>query len=119
MNKEQYIDFVDGLFKRDGFDRSLDATMHAAIGVASEAGELLDAIKKSWVYKKDLDYENIIEELGDIEFYLQALRSQLCIRRKEVIEANYNKLMKRYPSGQYSDEAAQARADKFDFEKGN
>lgn len=119
MKKEQYIDFVESLFKAENFDNSLDAAMHAAIGVASEAGELLDAIKKSWVYKKDLDYEHIIEELGDIEFYLQALRYQLCIRRKEVIEANVNKLMERYPSGQYSDEQAQARADKYDFEKGN
>lgn len=119
MKKEQYIDFVESLFKAENFDNSLDAAMHAATGIASEAGELLDAVKASWAYKKDLDYENIIEELGDIEFYLQALRSQLCIRRKEVIEANVNKLMERYPSGQYSDEQAQARADKYDFEKGN
>lgn len=119
MNKEQYTDFVDGLFKTEGFDNSLDATMHADIGVASEAGELLDAIKKSRARKKDLDYENIIEELGDIESYLQAIRPQLCIRRKEVIEANCNKLMERYPSGKYSDEADQARADKYNFEKGN
>ncbi|HEY0731439.1 MAG TPA: MazG nucleotide pyrophosphohydrolase domain-containing protein [Chitinophagaceae bacterium] len=119
MKKEQYIDFVDSLFKIEGFDNSLDASMHAAIGVASEAGGLLDAIKKSWVYKKDLDYEHIIEELGDIEFYLQAIRSQLCIRRKEVIEANVNKLMERYSPGKYYDEQAQVRADKPDFEKGN
>lgn len=119
MRKEKYLNFVDSLFKTKGFDSTLDATMHAAVGIASEAGELLDAVKKSWAYRKDLDYENVIEELGDIEFYLQALRSQLCIRRKETLESNYNKLMERYPSGQYSDEAAQARADKYDFENGN
>lgn len=37
-----------------------------ATGVSGEAGELLDAVKKSVVYKKPLDRENVVEELGDL-----------------------------------------------------
>lgn len=85
--------------------------MHMAIGVSGESGELLDAIKKRVIYRKDLDMENIVEELGDLEFFMEGLRQGLGITREETIEANIAKLGKRYCDG-YSDEAAQARADK-------
>ena len=85
--------------------------MHMAIGVSGESGELLDAIKKRVIYRKDLDMENIVEELGDLEFFMEGLRQGLGITREETIEANMAKLGKRYSDG-YSDEAAQARADK-------
>lgn len=38
----------------DGADAHL---MHMAIGVSGEAGELLDAIKKKVIYRKDLDVD--------------------------------------------------------------
>lgn len=86
--------------------------VHMAIGVSGEAGELLDAIKKHTIYQKPLDRENVIEELGDIEFYLRGLRDSLGITRDETLEANIVKLQKRYHGGSYSNEQAQNRADK-------
>lgn len=86
--------------------------LHMAVGVSGESGELLDAIKKSVIYNKDLDLENVKEELGDIEFYLEGLRQGLGISREETLEANIAKLSKRYKQFQYSDKAAQQRADK-------
>ncbi len=86
--------------------------MHMAIGVSGEAGELLDAIKKRVIYRKSLDRLNVIEELGDLEFYLEGLRQSLQITREETIEHNLVKLQKRYSGVKYSDAAAQARADK-------
>lgn len=88
-----------------------DGLMHCAVGIAGEAGELLDAIKKTWVYGKSLDRANVIEELGDIEFYAEALRTLLDIDRDEVIAANVAKLERRYPT-RYTDELALARLDK-------
>lgn len=82
------------------------------MGISGEAGELLDAIKKGVIYRKPLDRENIIEELGDIEFYLEGLRQQLHISREETLLANINKLSKRYEKLSYSNDAAQTRADK-------
>jgi NTP pyrophosphatase (non-canonical NTP hydrolase) len=104
-----YIDFVLQRFtkKADGED----GLMHAAIGIAGEAGELLDAVKKKWVYGKDLDRENVIEELGDIKFYATALMHLLGITEEEVEAYNRAKLEKRYPTG-YTDELAIARLDK-------
>ena len=88
-----------------------DGLMHCAVGISGEAGELLDAIKKQWVYGKPLDRENAIEELGDIEFYAQALRTILGVTREEIIAANVDKLTKRYPV-EYTDALAIARMDK-------
>ena len=86
--------------------------IHMAIGISGEAGELLDAIKKRAVYRKDLDRENVIEELGDLEFYLEGLRQGLGLTREECLEANIRKLSKRYENLKYSDQQAQNRADK-------
>ena len=81
-------------------------------GVSGEAGELLDAIKKHTIYGKPLDVENVIEELGDLEFYMERIRQVTGITREQTIEANIAKLGKRYSSGKYSNQQAQARADK-------
>lgn len=86
--------------------------LHMAVGVVGEAGELIDAVKKYVIYDKSLDRANVVEELGDIEFYLQGLRKELGITREETLAGNVAKLAKRYASGKYSDQQAQGRADK-------
>jgi NTP pyrophosphatase (non-canonical NTP hydrolase) len=86
--------------------------MHAVVGVSGEAGELLDAVKKFTIYGKTLDMANMIEELGDLEFYLRRVRQIIGVSHSEVLIANMQKLGERYSSGSYSDEQAIARADK-------
>jgi len=87
-------------------------SIHMIMGVSGEVGELLDAIKKSVIYRKPLDVDNVIEELGDIEFYLEGLRQGLNITREETLQHNIEKLGKRYSGHQYSNEQAKNRADK-------
>lgn len=93
----------------DGYDAHI---LHMAVGISGESGELLDAIKKATIYRKPLDHANVIEELGDLEFYMEGLRQRLGISREETLEANFNKLSVRYGKGTYSDQQAQDRADK-------
>jgi len=88
--------------------------LHMAVGISGEAGELLDAVKKAAIYCKPIDRENVIEELGDLEFYMEGLRQGLGITREVTLAANIAKLSIRYSKGSYSNEAAQARADKED-----
>lgn len=85
--------------------------MHMALGVEGEAGELGDAIKKHVIYNQLLDMDNVEEEMGDIEWFLEALRQFTGITREQCIVANIKKLAKRYEKG-YSNRAAQERADK-------
>ena len=98
-------DIVDELTPMQAF------ALHMAIGVSGEAGELLDTIKKFAIYQKPLDLENVVEELGDIEFYLQGIRQAFCIDREYVLQKNIEKLRKRYGKT-YTNAAAIARADK-------
>ena len=93
-------------------DPSKVDAMHAAIGIAGEAGELLDGVKKHVIYNKPLDRENITEELGDLEFYMEQLRQNIGVTREETLAANMAKLAVRYNGMRYSDQAAQDRVDK-------
>ena len=86
--------------------------LHMAVGISGESGELLDAVKKGAIYQKPFDRENIIEELGDLEFYMEGLRQGFGITREETLVANIRKLGKRYNNFVYSNNAAQQRADK-------
>lgn len=93
----------------DGNDAHI---LHMAVGISGEAGELLDAIKRKVIYRKELDLVNVLEELGDLEFYLEGIRQGVGITREQCLEANIAKLGKRYEGLTYSDQAAQDRADK-------
>ena len=86
--------------------------LHMAVGISGEAGELLDAIKKHVVYNKPLDLENAIEELGDLEFYMEGLRQAIKTTRETIIAGNQAKLSKRYNKLTYTDQDAQERKDK-------
>ena len=116
MENANYSEFVMALAK-PGEDILKEMSpqqmhlLHCAVGISGETGELLDAIKKAAVYQKPIDLENVVEELGDLEFYMEGLRSKLGITREQTIEANIKKLEKRYKGG-YSNKAAQERADK-------
>jgi NTP pyrophosphatase (non-canonical NTP hydrolase) len=86
--------------------------LHMAVGISGESGELLDAIKKAVIYRKPVDLKNVIEELGDMEFYMEGLRQGYGITREQTLEANIAKLGERYKGFHYSDKAAKERADK-------
>lgn len=86
--------------------------LHMAVGVAGEGGELLDAIKKVAIYQREIDVENVIEELGDLCFYMQGIMNAFGLTWVQVLDHNQQKLAKRYNGLTYSNEAAQARADK-------
>jgi NTP pyrophosphatase (non-canonical NTP hydrolase) len=105
----RYDEFVRKLFKPANDFWML---AHAVMGVTGEAGELCDAIKKHIIYGKELDRTNVVEELGDLRFYMQAVQNIYGISEQEVLQHNACKLMVRYEGLEYSDAAAQARADK-------
>lgn len=114
----EYSRFVNALKKPPGsisFDRQQTDLLHMVLGIAGEAGELVDAIKKHTVYGQPLDRPNVLEELGDLEFYLEGMRQALGISRSLVLSANRKKLSKRYSRGEYSDRQAKDRADKTDL----
>lgn len=109
LTEEQFRAFVDYLFsaKREGNDGFL----HAAVGLSGESGEVLDHMKKMWVYDKPMDREKVLEEMGDTLHYFMQLCIKMDVEFADLFQNNYDKLRKRYPNG-FSKEAAIARADK-------
>ena len=89
-----------------GFD-----LMHAAYGLAGEAGEFADCIKKNQVYDKPLDRDNAVEELGDLLWFIALACNALDVSMADIAKANIDKLRKRYPE-KYTDHHAAARLDK-------
>jgi len=79
--------------------------MHCALGVCGEAGELGDAIKKWAIYCKELDLKNIKEELGDLEFFMERIRTLTGITREDTLNHNMEKLAKRYEGFKYDEQA--------------
>lgn len=91
--------------------------IHAIMGICGEAGELLDTVKKSTIYRKPLDLENIKEEIGDCLFYLEQLCQATGFTMEQCRDANIAKLSKRYPNFEYTNQKAQERLDKVEENK--
>lgn len=85
---------------------------HMASAASFETGELGDAVKKHVIYNHDLDVQNVIEEIGDILFYLTGIAAGLNFTLEDCIEANVAKLKKRYPDGNFTKEHSLKRLDK-------
>ena len=76
----------------------------AAVGMSAEAGEFTEVIKKIIFQGKPVNEENLFHlkrELGDIMWYVAQACIGLNISLDEVIEMNVEKLMTRYPGGQF------------------
>jgi NTP pyrophosphatase (non-canonical NTP hydrolase) len=78
------------------------------MGAVTEAAELMDALKKSKIYGRPLDRVNLVEEMGDLTWYLAILADELGVSFEEIWEKNINKLRQRYPE-KYSDQQAEER----------
>lgn len=76
----------------------LNNQLHMAIGVSTEANELLDAYKKWFAYGKELDKINVSEEIFDCFWYLINLCRMLGIDPEKGMETNIAKLKTRYPN---------------------
>lgn len=85
---------------------------HAIIGVITEAGELMDEIKEVKIYGRSLDRQHLIEETGDLMWYLALLADELGVSFEEIWEKNINKLRIRYPEKFSEDRGMNKDSDK-------
>lgn len=87
--------------------------LHAAMGLATEAGELVDQLKKAFFYGKPVDEINLIEELGDLRWYENIMMDELKVTAEEVQAINNKKLTDkkagRYKKGQFTSVEAYIR----------
>ena len=73
--------------------------INACLGLSGEVGEVNDLLKKHLFQGHELDKEKLIDELGDVAWYLAEAATALKIDLEEVLLGNIDKLKKRYPQG--------------------
>lgn len=80
--------------------------LHAAMGMATEAAEIVDQLKKAIFYGKPLDEVNLIEEIGDLRWYDNIMMNELGVTAEQVQAINNKKLTDkkngRYKKGEFS-----------------
>jgi len=68
----------------------------AAMGLAGEAGEVVEIMKKHLLHGKELDESKLIDEMGDVLWYFTLLMNIYNIRLEEILYLNQLKLEKRH-----------------------
>lgn len=86
--------------------------VHAALGISDEAGELVGKLKKLSMYGKEVEPHTVLEEIGDLKFYIEMVMAHYGWTWEDADAANQSKLAERYPEGVFTRDAAIKRADK-------
>lgn len=73
--------------------------MNGVLGLAGEAGECCDVVKKHYYQDGREVKEKLLDELGDVMWYIAETSKALGYTLDEIAEHNINKLKKRYPEG--------------------
>jgi NTP pyrophosphatase (non-canonical NTP hydrolase) len=70
--------------------------LHVAFGLVTEAGEFADTIKKYIFYGKKIDRTNMVEEIGDLLYYIAIFCDIFETDFEKIMELNNKKLQSRY-----------------------
>ena len=76
-----------------------DMLINSVMGLCGESGEAIDIVKKWFAQGHALDKEHLKKELGDIAWYLAEAATALDLKLEDILEANIDKLKRRYPEG--------------------
>jgi NTP pyrophosphatase (non-canonical NTP hydrolase) len=107
MTLDEYRDFVVGLASPNSTASFEAGLTTGGLGLAGEAGEVADVVKKIVFHGMDYTDEvrdRMIKELGDVMWYVAFTASVLDCSIDEIIDANVKKLQARYKGGKFSKE---------------
>lgn len=76
-----------------------EALLFAAINIPGEAGEIANYVKKVVWHRHPFDPIKMVDELGDLLWYIQKAASDLGFTLEDIATYNIEKLKKRYPDG--------------------
>ena len=119
VDTTKYVEFVKGVTSEPSLnyaaflsrtnsleieDCNVTQLLTAALGLTAESGEFTEVVKKMLFQGKPYNEENVFHmkrELGDICWYLAQACMALDTTFDEILEMNVDKLMARYPGGQF------------------
>jgi len=129
IDPKKYVEFVDAVTSKESQDYShftarlfqleregfpTQRLLTAAVGMSAEAGEFTEVVKKIIFQGKPVNEENLFHlkrELGDIMWYVAQACIGLGVSLEEVIEMNVDKLVSRYPGGEFDVHYSENRQD--------
>ena len=76
-----------------------DLLLNGVLGLCGESGEVSDYIKKWKFQGHDLNKDKLLNELGDVCWYIAVLAKALETDLETVMNLNIKKLKNRYPNG--------------------
>ena len=76
-----------------------EVLINSVMGLCGESGEAIDIVKKWMAQGHELDKAHLAKELGDIAWYLAEAATALDLDLEDILQANIEKLKKRYPEG--------------------
>jgi len=79
--------------------REGDCWLNMSLGLAGEAGEVCDLVKKSMYHGHEFDPNKLAEELGDVLWYVSNFADVLGLELEDIAKLNIDKLQRRYPNG--------------------
>jgi len=80
----------------------------AALGLAGEAGEFANMVKKRTAHGHEISPSILADELGDVLWYIAEAATACGLSLGDLAQQNINKLRKRYPEG-FSEERSRNR----------
>jgi NTP pyrophosphatase (non-canonical NTP hydrolase) len=101
---KNYSDFAARIFDLENQNFPTERLLTAAVGMSAEAGEFTEIIKKTIFQGKPVTEENLFHlkrELGDIMWYVAQACMGLGTSLDEIMEMNVEKLVARYPGGEF------------------
>jgi NTP pyrophosphatase (non-canonical NTP hydrolase) len=99
MNFDKYQKFAKKTSATAKSDPTTTSLMVSVLGLIGESAEVSEHIKKHFGHGHELCKTKMIDELGDVLWYISDICTQLKIDLGIVAELNIEKLQKRYPEG--------------------
>ena len=88
-----------------------DILINSVMGLCGESGEAIDIVKKWLAQGHELDKDHLAKELGDIAWYLAEAATALDLSLEDILQANLDKLKKRYPQGFHKNNSIHRKTD--------
>ena len=111
---KDFLSLSDRMVALDEKGANIERLLSAGVGINAEGGEFLEIIKKMIFQGKPFNDDNrhhMIIELGDIMWYVAQACMALEVTLDEVVSGNVDKLMKRYPGGNFDVYYSENRAE--------
>lgn len=96
MELNEYMELAA---RTDNTTIGIGGLLTATMGMVGESAETLDHIKKVLEQGHEVNQDKLIEESGDVLWYIAKLARNCGVTLEDVARRNIDKLRKRYPDG--------------------